>query len=74
MFRLLLGLALGAWALSQSTLGAVEWVELLAATFLVLNFLSGRCYLWQMLNINTRARQGRDCDRCTETRGNALPD
>ena len=72
--RLPVGLALGAWALTQSIMGAVEWLALLAATFLVLNCLFGRCYLWQLLDINTCKLQGRDCDQCAESRGNALPD
>ena len=51
--RLLLGLGLGAWALIQPALGVVEATALLAASFLILNCVFGRCYLWSLLNVNT---------------------
>ena len=51
--RLLLGLGLGTWALLQPSLGVAEGLALLAAGFLVLNFVFGRCYLWSLLDINT---------------------
>ncbi len=55
--RLLLGIGLAAWALMQPTLGITEGVALLAASFLVLNFLFGRCYLWLLCNLNTREQR-----------------
>ncbi len=60
--RLLLGLGIAAWALTQPALAVKEWVALLAATFLVLNGVFGRCYLWALLNLNTCERRGGRCD------------
>ncbi len=57
MIRLLLGLGLGAWALLQPALGLLEGAALLAASFLVLNYLFGRCYLWSLFNVNTCERR-----------------
>ena len=51
--RLLLGLGLGIWVVMQPALGAAEWVALVAASFLVLNGIFGRCYLWLLLDVNT---------------------
>ena len=51
--RLLLGCGLGLWILMQPALGAVEWVASIAAIFLVLNGIFGRCYLWLLLDLNT---------------------
>ena len=51
--RLLLGLGLGIWILMQPALGAVEWLALIAASFLILNGIFGRCYLWLLLRVNT---------------------
>ena len=51
--RLVLGLVLGTWVVTRPELGAAEWVALLAASFLVLNGIFGRCYLWLLLDLNT---------------------
>ncbi|MDJ0777581.1 MAG: DUF2892 domain-containing protein [Gammaproteobacteria bacterium] len=51
--RTVLGLGLGVWVFVQPELGAVEWVALIAASFLILNGIFGRCYLWMLLRVNT---------------------
>lgn len=51
--RLLLGFVVGTWVVMQPALGAAEWVALVAASFLVLNGIFGRCYLWLLLDLNT---------------------
>ena len=51
--RLLLGVGLGAWIFMQPALGVAEWVALVAASFLILNGIFGRCYLWLLLRVNT---------------------
>ncbi len=72
--RFIIGLAVGAWAVSQPDKGVVAWLALLAATFLVLNALFGRCYLWQWLRINTREGQDLGCNREAEPPGDTLRD
>ena len=51
--RLLLGFGLGIWVYMQPALGMSEWVALLAASFLILNGIFGRCYLWLLFDVNT---------------------
>ena len=63
VIRLLLGLGLGIWVLLQQALGAAEWVALLAASFLVLNGIFGRCYLWLLLNLNTCEQREKSAGR-----------
>lgn len=54
--RLLLAVALIAWILRQPQTGALVWAAGLAASFLVLNALLSRCYLWRLLGISTCAK------------------
>ncbi len=53
VIRMVLGLGLGVWVLIQAELGVVELVALIAASFLILNGIFGRCYLWLLLRVNT---------------------
>ena len=53
VFRLLAGIALLSWAFSQPALNAVEWFVMLIASFLILNGIFSRCYLWYVLDLNT---------------------
>ncbi len=61
--RLLLGLGLGAWALMQPALGMLEAVAVLAASFLVLNTLFGRCYLWALFKVNSCEQRAKSSGR-----------
>ncbi len=61
--RLLLGIGLGSWLLMQDALGVVEWLALLAASFLILNGIFGRCYLWLLLRVNTCEPRDKNGDR-----------
>ena len=61
--RLLLGLGVGAWVLMRPELGAAEWVALIAASFLILNGIFGRCYLWLLLDLNTCERRDKSGGR-----------
>lgn len=51
--RLALGMLLALWAVSRPELAAVEWLAAVAALFLVLNAIYGRCYLWHLLDISS---------------------
>ena len=53
VFRLLAGIALLSWAFSQPALNAIEWFVMLIASFLILNGIFSRCYLWYVLDLNT---------------------
>lgn len=63
--RLCLG-AIGVVAVLRSdAFSAIEGVALLLSVFLLLNGLTGRCYLWQWLGVNTA---GASCDLKTSSR------
>ena len=51
--RFVLGVLLGGWALTQPELDTVGWLTAIAALFLVLNGIFGRCYLWHILDISS---------------------
>ena len=55
VIRLLAGLALLAWALSRPQLNGIEWFVMLTSSFLILNGIFSRCYLWYLLDINSHA-------------------
>jgi hypothetical protein len=59
--RLFAGLLFGAWSLSQPSLNAVEWFVMIISTFLILNGVFSRCYLWYVLDISTSHEQSGDC-------------
>jgi len=59
--RLFAGLLFGAWSISQPSLNAVEWFVMIISTFLILNGIFSRCYLWYVLDINTSHTQADDC-------------
>lgn len=62
LVRLPLGLGLAAWTLERPEFGVFEGFALLAASFLVLNFVFGRCYLWHLLKLNTCEQCEASCD------------
>ena len=64
LVRPALGIVVAVVALSQPEIGLMEFVALVASVFLILNGLLARCYLWQLLGINT-ARN--DIELCTRT-------
>ena len=57
LLRPLIAVGLAFFAASQVESGWLQGVLLTGATFLVLNGLLGRCYLWKALGINS-ARAG----------------
>ncbi len=66
--RLLLGFGLAAWIFIQPALGVLEVLALLAASFLILNGVFGRCYLWLLLNLNTYEQCKKNCGRRADER------
>jgi hypothetical protein len=52
--RLLFGAALACWALLQPAMNGVEWFIVVISLALILNGIFSRCYLWYVLEINTR--------------------
>lgn len=61
--RLLFGLLFLVWTLMQPALNGIEWFVLVISTFLILNGIFSRCYLWYILDINSCNEGDRDCRR-----------
>jgi hypothetical protein len=61
--RLALAVLLAIWVSSEPALGLPEWLAVIMAVCLTLNALSGRCYLWCWLKLNTRRCDDNRCDR-----------
>jgi hypothetical protein len=61
--RLIAGLCLAVWAVTQPAPGAIVWFAVVISGFLVLNGVFSRCYLWFVLDINSR-RAGCQSGRC----------
>lgn len=61
LLRLLMGLAMAVWALSQNALNGVDWFVVAVSVALILNGVFSRCYLWYVLDIDTCGSKGKDC-------------
>jgi hypothetical protein len=59
--RLIAGIALAIWAVSQPALDGIEWFITVVAIALILNGVFGRCYLWYVLDLNTCERENGNC-------------
>ena len=53
VFRALLGATALVLALGSKSLGLSEAIVVVLGVFLLLNALTGRCYLWKLLGLNT---------------------
>ncbi len=62
VIRLLLGIGLLIWAVTQGDLGGLGWLIVLISTFLILNGIFSRCYLWYVLDINSCEPGTPGCD------------
>jgi hypothetical protein len=51
--RLIAGVCLAVWTVTQPALGGIVWFAVVISVFLVLNGIFSRCYLWQVLGINS---------------------
>ena len=56
VLRLMAGLLLLAWACSRPGMNGIDWFVLLMSVALILNGVFQRCYLWFVLDINTRQK------------------
>ncbi|MFV8816820.1 DUF2892 domain-containing protein [Haliea sp. E17] len=56
LIRLFLGIAFAYWTLSQPHLRVTEWFVGLVALMLILNGVFSRCYLWYVLDLDTRPK------------------
>ena len=52
--RLLGGIWLAVWAFLQPDMNTVEWFATAVALMLILNGIFSRCYLWYVLDLNSR--------------------
>jgi hypothetical protein len=52
--RLFLGVAFAVWAFSQPAMNVIEWFITFVALALMLNGIFSRCYVWYVLDLNTR--------------------
>jgi hypothetical protein len=53
LFRALLGAIALVLALGSPSLGVSEGIVVVLGVFLLLNALTGRCYLWKLLGLNS---------------------
>jgi len=56
LVRLFIGVCFAIWTLSQPHLGSTEWFVGLIALALILNGVFSRCYLWYLIEVDTRSR------------------
>lgn len=61
IIRLCLGIWLMVLAFTTPGLNGIEWFIGLVSTFLILNGIFSRCYLWYVLDINTYDDVDRHC-------------
>ncbi|MEP1470379.1 MAG: DUF2892 domain-containing protein [Halieaceae bacterium] len=64
IIRLFAGFGLLLWALSRPELNGMEWFVMLISSFLILNGIFSRCYLWYVLDFNSC--EGTDANCRTE--------
>lgn len=68
IIRPLLGCVLASVALTQPEIGLLEIIVLVLATFLILNGLLARCYLWKWIGWNTANNDIELCTRAIRNR------
>lgn len=61
IIRLFLGALFAGWVALQPHLNGIEWFVMLVSLSLILNGIFSRCYFWYILDINTCARDDKDC-------------
>lgn len=66
--RPLLGLVMASIALTQPEIGLLEVIVLVLSSFLILNGLLARCYLWRWLGVNTARNDIELCSRPVRNR------
>jgi len=53
VIRLFMGLGMLVWAGTRPEFNGIEWFVVVVSTFLILNGIFSRCYLWYVLDLNT---------------------
>lgn len=61
VLRLILGVLMLAWASQQPGMNLIDWFVVTVATALILNGIFSRCYVWYVLDINSRHGDEKDC-------------
>ncbi|MCB1677371.1 MAG: DUF2892 domain-containing protein [Halioglobus sp.] len=59
VIRLLAGVVFAFWSLAQVHLNAIDWFVAGVSLMLILNGIFSRCYLWYILDVDTRSRNHR---------------
>jgi cobalamin biosynthesis protein CobD/CbiB len=59
ILRVFLAIGLVAWLALQGDVSGVDWFVLAAALMLMLNGIFSRCYLWYVLDLDTRGEHAR---------------
>ena len=65
VLRLIGGILLFGWALSQPYMNGIEWFVVIISVMLMLNGIFSRCYLWFILDINSCQADVKDCRSST---------
>ncbi|MEH6592089.1 MAG: DUF2892 domain-containing protein [Halioglobus sp.] len=52
--RLVAGIGFALWVVMQPYMNGIEWFVSVVSLFLILNGIFSRCYLWFILDINSR--------------------
>ena len=58
VLRLIMGVFFIGWALTQPTMNGIDWFVAIVSLMLILNGIFSRCYVWYMLELDTRKSQG----------------
>ena len=54
IMRLVAGVLLGAWAVTSAEMNGIEWFVVAISMLLIMNGIFSRCYLWYVLDIDSR--------------------
>jgi hypothetical protein len=57
--RLAMGVCFAIWTIAQPTMNGIEWLVMIVSMALILNGVFSRCYLWFILDIDSRSEEGR---------------
>jgi len=65
VLRLVGGVLLFIWAMSQSYMNGIEWFVVIISVMLILNGIFSRCYLWFILEVNSCQSSLGECPKST---------
>ncbi|PLW70177.1 YgaP family membrane protein [Pseudohalioglobus lutimaris] len=61
VFRLMLGIALALLTVTREHINGIEWFVAICSLFLILNGIFSRCYLWYILDLDSRGEKDPAC-------------